>query len=95
MWVGSTCRCLAPLCWLLSTSVSNRDGFHPRVLQLNIVDNSMSPGERISGSFFSHSTGQVGSFILWAFAFLPCFHLHQAANCHCARLLQVLFTLKV
>jgi hypothetical protein len=65
------------------------------VLPLDIVDNSTSPGERISGSLFSHSTGQVGCFILWAFHSYLCFHLHQAAHGHCARRLQVSCTLTV
>ncbi len=56
-----------------------------RVLPWDMVDKSTSPGKRISDSFFSHATGQIGCFILWAFAPLPCFHLHQTAHCHFAR----------
>ena len=45
-WVGSTCRCLAPLCWLLSTSVPNRDGFHTRMSPRRSVFSPFLPGSR-------------------------------------------------
>jgi hypothetical protein len=43
------------------------------VLLLDMVDNSISPCERISGWFSPHSTVQVGYFILKAYAPIPAF----------------------
>jgi hypothetical protein len=48
---------------------------------IDMVDNSMSSQELISGSFFFHSTVITGYFILSVPA-PTCFHLHQAVYSH-------------
>jgi hypothetical protein len=66
------------------------------VLLLDMVENSISPFERMSGGFSSHSTAQIGG-VLHArdLSAYSCLHLHDIPSCRCTGPLHTAFTLNM
>ncbi len=66
------------------------------VQPLDMVDNSISPCELISGQFSPHSTVEIdGVFHPMDLCACTCFHLHDAAYCHFTRRFLTSFTLNM
>jgi hypothetical protein len=67
-----------------------------RVLPLEMVENSISPCERISGGFSPHSIAQIDIMLHPIdLSACTCFHLHDAAYCHRTGLFLTSFTLNM